>query len=160
MKSFYWTLTTFEGDYPNNLGEVIEKANAEINKQFGKGLTDKELDVFSDQLWEQYCREVGRPVTHRKRSVRIKYRNQLTAEEIMAVPFSYLLARIGMTVTELSERHNIPARTIQRWAAGDNQCLPYIKLMLAELHGLRLWEEPPKRRRRNDEEELSPPDFY
>ena len=159
MKSWYWTSTTFEGNYPNNLDEVIDWANAEINKQFKNNLSNQELDVFSDQLWEQYCRDVGRPVTHRKRSVRIKYNRQMTAEEIMGVPFRYLLSRIGMTAPELAERHSIPLRTVQRWAAGDNQCLPYVKLMLAELHGLRLWEEPRRRRRNKDEEEFSPPDF-
>ena len=156
MKSFYWTLTTFNGDYPQDLWAVIYSTNQEIDRQrYQLHLDDKESDVLSDKLWEQYCRDTGRPVTKRLRSKLGKYRRQMTDEQIIRVPFDYLMNAIGMSQAALSRLHKIPARTLQHWRSGDRACPAYVRIMLAELHGLRVADDL-ERRRVAEEEALDP----
>ena len=50
-------------------------------------------------------------------------------------PFRELLGDLGLRQTELARRYGIPLRTVQRWAAGDTECAPYIRRMIAELAG-------------------------
>lgn len=61
----------------------------------------------------------------------------MTRDEIAALPFRDLLKALGMTQTGCSRRYDIPLRTVQHWAAGDRDCPPYVKLMIAELAGLK-----------------------
>ncbi len=61
----------------------------------------------------------------------------MTRDELAGLPFRDLLKAMGMTQTQCSRRFDIPLRTVQHWAAGDRDCPPYVKLMLAELAGIK-----------------------
>ena len=61
----------------------------------------------------------------------------MTHDEILTAPFRDLLKAIGLTQTECSRRFEIPLRTVQHWAGGDRECPSYVRLMMAELTGIR-----------------------
>lgn len=61
----------------------------------------------------------------------------MTRDELAGLPFRDLLKAMGMTQTQCSRRFEIPLRTIQHWAAGDRECPTYVKLMMAELTGIK-----------------------
>lgn len=61
----------------------------------------------------------------------------MTHDEILAAPFRDLLKAIDLNQSECSRRFEIPLRTIAHWAAGDRECPPYVRLMMAELTGIR-----------------------
>lgn len=60
----------------------------------------------------------------------------MTHDEITTVPFRDLLDAMHMTQTECCRRFEIPWRTMAHWAAGDRQCPPYVRLMMADLTGI------------------------
>lgn len=51
-------------------------------------------------------------------------------------PFRSLLERMGLSQSECSRRFCVPLRTVQGWALGERSCLPYVRLMMAELTGI------------------------
>jgi len=61
----------------------------------------------------------------------------LTHDEILAVPFRDLLKAMDLTQTECCRRFEIPLRTVQHWANGDRECPSYVRLMMAELTGIK-----------------------
>ena len=61
----------------------------------------------------------------------------MTHDEILAVPFRDLLKAMDLTQTECCRRFEIPLRTVQHWANGDRECPPYVRLMMAELTGIK-----------------------
>ena len=61
----------------------------------------------------------------------------MTPDEITTLPFRDLLAALGLSQTECSRRFGIPLRTVQGWANETRHCPPYIRLMMAELTGIK-----------------------
>lgn len=65
----------------------------------------------------------------------------VTRDEILTIPFRDLLRALGMTQTECSRRFDIPLRTVQNWCASSpdahREPPPYVKLMMAELAGIK-----------------------
>lgn len=47
-----------------------------------------------------------------------------------------IVQHTGLSQTDFAARFAIPLRTLQRWIAGDRDCPPYVRLMLAKLCGL------------------------
>ena len=47
-----------------------------------------------------------------------------------------IVQHTGLTQTDFAARFAIPLRTLQRWASGDCDFPPYVRLMLAKLCGL------------------------
>lgn len=47
-----------------------------------------------------------------------------------------IVQHTGLSQTDFAARFAIPLRTLQRWIAGDRDCPPYTRLMLARLCGL------------------------
>ena len=47
-----------------------------------------------------------------------------------------IVQHTGLSQTDFAARFAVPLRTLQRWIAGDRDCPPYTRLMLAKLCGL------------------------
>ena len=47
-----------------------------------------------------------------------------------------IVQNTGLSQTDFAARFAVPLRTLQRWIAGDRDCPPYTRLMLAKLCGL------------------------
>jgi len=65
----------------------------------------------------------------------------MTRDEIATLSFRDLLKEMHMTQTECSRRFEIPLRTVQHWALDERQCPLYVRLMMAELAGIRKEDE-------------------
>ena len=47
-----------------------------------------------------------------------------------------IVQHTGLSQTDFAARFAIPLRTLQRWIAGDRDCPPYVRLLLAKQCGL------------------------
>lgn len=47
-----------------------------------------------------------------------------------------IVQHTGLSQTDFAARFAIPLRTVQRWIAGNRDCPPYVRLLLAKLCGL------------------------
>lgn len=47
-----------------------------------------------------------------------------------------IVQHTGLSQTDFAARFAVPLRTLQRWIAGDRDCPPYVRLLLAKQCGL------------------------
>lgn len=64
----------------------------------------------------------------------------MTAKDIETMDFRELLELMGMTQTACARRFRLPLRTINNWAQGRRPCPLYIRLMMAELTGIIIYD--------------------
>lgn len=56
--------------------------------------------------------------------------------DIAHLSFNDIVAASGASLTDFAARYAIPYRTAQHWTAGDRECPPYVRLLLAKVEDL------------------------